>query len=66
MKKYIGAKIIQAEPAPASANLGDYLKGDPGYKVVYGGGYISWSPKAVFENAYREVTEEEMDLLLKE
>ena len=26
-----------------------------GYKVVYEDGYISWSPKDVFEKAYKEV-----------
>ena len=29
---------------------------DEGYKVVYKDGYTSWSPKAVFEEAYRETT----------
>lgn len=29
---------------------------DDGYKVVYPDGYTSWSPKAVFEEAYRETT----------
>ena len=27
---------------------------DDGYKVIYKDGYASWSPKAVFEEAYRE------------
>lgn len=45
MKFYIGTKIIQAEPE---------MRGDePGYAVVYNDGYRSWSPKAVFEEAYR-------------
>ena len=26
---------------------------DEGYKVVYGDGYVSWSPKATFKAAYR-------------
>ena len=26
-----------------------------GYKVIYEDGYISWSPKDVFEKAYKEV-----------
>lgn len=55
MKKYIGAKIIKAEP-----QLKD---GQPGYKVLYPDDYVSWSPKAVFEEAYREVSEDEMALL---
>ena len=62
MKKYLGVKMIEAEPL----NLGDYnkLKGweipaneDPkteGYKVVYPDGYVSWSPKPIFEEVYRQ------------
>jgi len=30
-----------------------------GYKVIYPDGYESWSPKEVFEVAYREVTNSE-------
>ena len=41
MKQYIGTKVVQAEPA------------ENGYKVVYPDGYVSWSPKKVFEEAYR-------------
>ena len=44
MKTFIGVKKIQAEPAERD--------GKPGYKVVYPGGYESWSPKDVFEKAY--------------
>jgi hypothetical protein len=47
MKKYIGTKIVEAEPFKNA--------GAPGYKVVYEDGYKSWSPKAAFEAAYREV-----------
>lgn len=48
MKTYIGTKIIQAEPA---------MKGEtPGYFVKYPDGYTSWSPKAVFEEAYRSAS----------
>ena len=74
MKRYIGAKIINAIPM----NRADYnaLRGwmvpadenpeDDGYLVEYldGGkpnvpgfaGYVSWSPKEQFENAYREAS----------
>lgn len=48
MKPYIGTKLIHAEPA----NRGE----DPGYFVKYPDGYASWSPKAVFEEAYRETS----------
>lgn len=60
MKKYIGTKVVNATPAwrvdgkvylkdqavPKSMNRED------GYKVVYEGGYESWSSKDVFEKAY--------------
>lgn len=61
MKQYIGSKMIHARPM----NRGDYngYRGwtipagenpeDDGYLVRYPDGYESWSPKAVFEAAYR-------------
>lgn len=60
-KNYIGVKLIKAEPL----NLGDYnlqrgwtipSNEDPlreGFKVIYEDGYVSWSPKEIFEEAYR-------------
>lgn len=63
METYIGTKIIQAKPM----NRGDYnaYRGwtipadenpaDEGYLVKYADGYESWSPKGVFEEAYRPV-----------
>ena len=65
MKKYIGVKEIEAKPL----NLGDYNKyrgwqipanEDPardGYLVKYPDGYESWSPKEVFDEAYRSSDE---------
>lgn len=62
MEKYIGVKQITAQPM----NLGDYNKSkgwkiptneDPlreGYQVTYQDGYVSWSPKEIFEDAYRK------------
>ena len=47
MKNYIGVKIVKAEPQEK--------EGNPGYKVIYKDGYVSWSPKNVFEEAYREL-----------
>lgn len=46
MKRYIGTKIIHAQP--------EQLIGEPGYLVRYADGYESWSPENVFEEAYRE------------
>ena len=61
MEKYIGTKTIEAEPI----TRGDYNKyrgwtipadenpDDEGYLVKYSDGYISWSPKKQFEEAYK-------------
>lgn len=59
MNQYIGTKIIEAEPA----TYGECYKGSnvlslaessrEGYRVRYQDGYESWSPKDVFEEAYR-------------
>lgn len=60
MKQYIGTKTLMAEPM----TLGQYnlsrswvlpANEDPttmGYRVQYPDGYISWSPKKQFEEAY--------------
>lgn len=45
MKQYIGTKLVEAEPAVRNEQ--------DGYKVRYADGYESWSPKDVFEEAYR-------------
>ena len=64
MDKYIGTKLIEAEPAnridgkvfsvydccPTGAVV------EPGYRVRYADGYESWSPKDVFERAYLKMT----------
>lgn len=61
MNKYIGTKIIMAEPAiKVDGRVYTYDKPIPrsmnreeGYRVVYPDGYVSFSPKGVFEEAYR-------------
>ena len=66
MKQYIGTKVIQAEPATkgqaAAKRMGLKVENCPdtlagmkadGYRVIYPDGYESWSPKDVFEAAYR-------------
>lgn len=59
MKQFIGTKIIKAiqmDRAAAEAHLQRNVGGDKhgdGYLVEYDGGYQSWSPKDVFEDAYR-------------
>lgn len=71
MKTYIGTKIIKATPM----TRGEYNKhrgwkipdnenpDDEGYLVQYDKSYQSWSPKEVFELAYREVTQNEVSLI---
>lgn len=63
MEKYLGVKIIHAEPM----TRGEYNKfkgwtipenenpDDEGYLVKYSDSYISWSPKEAFEEAYRTI-----------
>jgi hypothetical protein len=45
MDQYIGTKIVHAFPHQQA--------GKDGYAVHYADGYTSWSPKDVFEEAYR-------------
>ena len=54
LSTYIGTKIVQGEPQTCQKDDHNSKVGDPGYKVVYKDGYISWSPKDVFEDAYRK------------
>jgi len=46
MEKYICVKIIESER--------QMRNNEEGYKVVYPDGYVSWSPKDVFEEAYHK------------
>jgi len=55
MDTYIGTKIICANP--------QVKNGIDGYKVVYPDGYVSWSPKDVFEEAYRKITPAEAKMV---
>ena len=75
MKVYIGTKVIQAEPFtrgkfkeayPGVLNKETTTAEDAedGYAVRYADHYVSWSPKTVFEAAYREVSREEENLIL--
>ena len=61
MKKYIGTKQVSATPAwridgkvyPKDGAVPRVMNREDGYKVVYEDGYESWSPKDVFEKAYK-------------
>ena len=75
MERYIGTKIILAEPMEAHTFMaqGHALSfivevdgtghSQAGYLVKYEDGYTSWSPKETFERAYRRITEAELELL---
>lgn len=62
MKKFIGTKVVKAEPMTmeeAQKVLGREIKPatveEDGYLVKYKDGYKSWSPKSVFEEAYKPI-----------
>ena len=71
MKAYIGTKIIKAKEMSEYEFINKIKNEDipkdkenrPGYLVVYDNDYKSWSPKEVFEAAYREISENEYALL---
>ena len=56
---YIGTKLIMAWEEAASKDYGNHKQGSPGYAVKYADGYISWSPKEVFESAYLPIGSDE-------
>jgi hypothetical protein len=72
-KTYIGVKIIKAIPMDECTFNEKIGKKDvnpneetrEGYLVIYPDGYKSWSPKSVFEQAYRLVSDSEK-LIIKE
>lgn len=58
MKKYIGEKQVKAQPMTADEAISKGYKignheHEDGYEVQYPDEYKSWSPKAVFEEAYK-------------
>lgn len=68
---YIGCKIIKAKPMTECGFINKIKNEDvpqnqedrEGYLVEYPDGYKSWSPKEVFENAYRAMTTSEVQLI---
>ena len=66
---YIGTKIVRAklmtdyqfENYTGKKLVGNTIK--DGYKVTCEDGYISWSPKEVFERCYRKLTAQEKELI---
>jgi len=72
VEKYIGSKIIRAEEMDERSFLEEF-KGlvsnapremvCPGYHVLYPDGDNSWISQVIFENAYRRLTDGELELL---
>ena len=69
MQKFIGVKLVQAEPMKAEEAISKgYLRvkdshpntQQDGYHVVYQDGYDSWCPKEVFDKQYFGVTSEKV------
>jgi hypothetical protein len=62
VKNYIGTKTVKAKPMTRgeyNAHKGwvmpsNEVASEKGYFIEYPDGYTSWSPKKVFEEAYRE------------
>ncbi len=69
MLVYIGTKIVCAKPMTQQEFQGRQGETETGpvyhegYMVVYPDGYESWSPKAVFEEAYRLISDGERRLV---
>jgi len=73
MLKYLGVKSVYAEPMLRGPYLGalgpnqavsETTFNEQGYKVVYPDGYTSWSPKEVFEKAYKLLPEGVFGLII--
>lgn len=70
MEKYIGTKIISARPKTKVLIVeqdddNEIPIKEEGYEVAYEDGYVSWSPKDVFEKAYRKVNGMNFGLAVK-
>jgi len=52
---YIGAQMIYATPCKSWGQVGFYMEGSEGYKILHEDGYQSWKPKEVFEKIYRRL-----------
>lgn len=72
MSMYIGTKIVKAMPMTmieAQKVLGREINPatveEDGYLVVYKDGYRSWSPKSVFDAAYRKLGEMDFGVVIE-
>ncbi len=74
---YIGTKVIRAMPMDeitflrtikgvSDAELQNRETQGDGYKVTYEDGYVYWSPKRVFDFAYRKISTKEHGLIWRD
>lgn len=69
MKAYVGTKIVLAKPMASHDFAKSCGKTPPteenvnGYEVTYEDGYVSWSPKGVFERCYRELSTQDRQVV---
>lgn len=70
MEKYIGVKIVEAEPCKAWKQSGEHTIGADGYRVKYSDNYVSWSPKDAFRSYFNihksdSITQQDVDSWIK-
>lgn len=67
---YVGTKIVKGVPMTEADFYTNIKKQDisdretygDGYMVTYEDGYVSWSPKEVFERCYRLLSNKEINM----
>ena len=67
---YVGTKIVKGVPMTETDFYKNIKKQDisnretygDGYMVTYEDGYVSWSPKEVFEQCYRLLSNKEINM----
>jgi len=69
MNKYLGVKLVNASSCKENSfreekGLLPEAENRDGYKVVYEDGYTSWSPKDVFEKAYKKFDETKFGIII--
>ena len=62
---YIGTKIIRARECSYNEFHTDsqIVVDRDGFEVIYGDGYVSWSPEEAFNAAYRRISDNEIRLI---
>ena len=64
MKSYKSGKNLLVRNQRSEVAMQELREPKEGYKIMYPDGYTSWSPKVVFENAYRLISDSEISLIV--